>query len=752
MSFKTIIRAKKIPQASIKAGLITEITGDNRLEVKNEGAAAEMHLCGSVGSSWYDEGGITEAEVKSALAEIPKGKKINVHINSEGGSVQEGLGIYNAFKARSKDITAHIDGYALSIASVFPLAASKVISPKSAIWMIHQASCGCYGNAEDTEKTTKMLREHDDMLSEIYAAETGKGTAESWLADMKAETWKRGSEAVEYGLADESDEADASNAYKPMPRAWLDRCKNIPANILNILAVANRDTQTTQPAASTAINSAAPTAVSINTPVTATVTNSAAPKSAGNQNQPNKTMNKEKIVALLKAHGIEAKADWTDEQFETALTNLAKTNNAAKLEAIEAKLELAETRRITDKVRTYVAAQKITNAEVSIFVAAMKNDEAATVKILNEKEVAFAGGDPVGFNRIEGGDYSVLAGYQGRPTEMVANVFKAHTTPEARYEAFKLEFPKMHLDAISKDKRSGVRNENSFAAGITTNFLIMGAITKLGPQVAALKSFSRDNSVDPYKPLATGVQKFNTTVQDGSDTLTNATDFSSGGDSTMTGPTIAVNQYTQTMHLTNAQLNSGVRMADLIEAKLGSFKSKIAQIVTAPITNANFGGQAPLVINSGAFGFSDLATLQGQLKKSNIKNAILDGEYIARITNTPTFFQQAGTVGGLEQAWKAFGWDLLALHTEWTGADAYVRGFACNPQAIGVVAGLPLNPVEGIPGNIIQVGTAVLPGVDIAIATYLWMDANARTMRATYDIMLGATAVDTTAGIIIKSQ
>jgi hypothetical protein len=95
---------------------------------------------------------------------------------------------------------------------------------------------------------------------------------------------------------------------------------------------------------------------------------------------------------------------------------------------------------------------------------------------------------------------------------------------------------------------------------------------------------------------------------------------------------------------------------------------------------------------------------------------------------------------------------LLALHTEWAGADPFVRGFACHPQAIGVIAGLPLNPVEGIPGNIIQVGTAVLPGADVAIGTYLWMDANARTMRATYDIMLGAALVDSTAGVIIKSQ
>ena len=341
---------------------------------------------------------------------------------------------------------------------------------------------------------------------------------------------------------------------------------------------------------------------------------------------------------------------------------------------------------------------------------------------------------------------------------MVVNMYKESKTPAARYEAFKNDFGRILNDAFSRDRKLGVRNENTFAAGITTNFLIVGAITKLGPQVAALKAFSRDNSVDPYKPLATGVQKFNTTVQDGSDTLTDATDFSTGGDSTLTGPTIAIHQYTQTMHLTNAQLNSGIRMADLIEAKLGSLKSKIAQVATAPITVANFGtlagttgAIAPLVLAAAAFGFGDLATLQGGLKKSGIKNVILDGEYIARIANTPGFFQAAGVVGGMEGAWKAFGWDLIALLTEWSGAGANISGFACNPQAIGIVAGLPLNPLEGIPGNVVQTGVAQLAGPDIAIATYLWMDANARTMRATYDIMLGATAVDTSAGILVKS-
>jgi hypothetical protein len=339
-------------------------------------------------------------------------------------------------------------------------------------------------------------------------------------------------------------------------------------------------------------------------------------------------------------------------------------------------------------------------------------------------------------------------------TTREGNLLAANHTPEKKYAAYRENF-----DSLMADCRIGrdIRAENNFAAGITTNFLIMGAITKLGPRCTALKAFARSNDVDPQKPLATGVLKFNTTLQDGSDTMVNATDFTgasndggAAGDSTLTGPTIAVNQYSQPLHLTNAQLNSGVRMADLIEAKLGSFLSKIVQVVTAPITVANFSTFAPLVTSSESFGFSDLATLQGQLQKSRIKNCILAGAYLSHISNTPGFFQKTGTIDGLEDAYRAFGWDLIGLNTEWQGADPYVQGFACNPQAIGVIVGLPLSPADG--NGVIQTGTAVLPGLDMAIQTNLWMDANARTMRATYDVMLGAALVDASAGVIIKSQ
>lgn len=197
-------------------------------------------------------------------------------------------------------------------------------------------------------------------------------------------------------------------------------------------------------------------------------------------------------------------------------------------------------------------------------------------------------------------------------------------------------------------------------------------------------------------------------------------------------------------------------MADMIQAKLGSFRAKLAKVVTAPITLANFGStpgvtgaMAPITSAAATFGFSDMSALQGALKKADIRNAILDGEYLAQISNSPSFFQRAGTVGGMKNAWSAFGWDLIALNTIWPIGENVV-GFACHPQAVGIVSGLPISAPDGIPGNSLQTGVAILEGADIAVQTCLWYDLGARTLCASYDIILGATAVDKTAGIIVK--
>ena len=224
------------------------VRGTNSLTVvASAGEPAVIELIGTIGASYWDDSGVTEKDFRDALKTIPVGKPITLKINSEGGSVQEGLGIYNAIKERREDITARICGYAMSIASVFPLAAGKVVSPRSAIWMMHKASSWSQGNADDMRAAAEMLDAHDEVLVDIYAAETGKSKGAIRSA-MEAVTWIKGADAVEFGLADESDPEEVVDAiqYRPLATAFLARCQ-VPANILNcIQGEFNAETQRAQ--------------------------------------------------------------------------------------------------------------------------------------------------------------------------------------------------------------------------------------------------------------------------------------------------------------------------------------------------------------------------------------------------------------------------------------------------------------------------------------------------------------------------
>lgn len=167
-----------------------------------EEKTAEILIYGPIGASMWGDG-IGSKEFTEALNEIPKGTKITLGINSQGGEIGEGLAIFNAIERRASDITARIDGYALSAGSFIPLAASKVVSPDSAIWMIHKGWSYAQGNADEMRKAADLLDTHDSTLIDIYTKRTGKSREEIEEA-LSEETWMTGAEAIAYGLADES--------------------------------------------------------------------------------------------------------------------------------------------------------------------------------------------------------------------------------------------------------------------------------------------------------------------------------------------------------------------------------------------------------------------------------------------------------------------------------------------------------------------------------------------------------------------
>jgi len=96
------------------------------------------------------------------------------------------------------------------------------------------------------------------------------------------------------------------------------------------------------------------------------------------------------------------------------------------------------------------------------------------------------------------------------------------------------------------------------------------------------------------------------------------------------------------------------------------------------------------------------------------------------------------------------GWNAVAQNDYWTGATANTVGFACDPQAIGVGAGLPMTPESAGRGGLRQ-SVITVPGIGISVQLNEWFSLASRVDWATYDVVFGACSLDATAGVLLKS-
>jgi ATP-dependent Clp endopeptidase proteolytic subunit ClpP len=130
---------------------------------------------------------------------------LEIEINSPGGSVFDGYTIYQeiqSLKDRGVVVNATITGMAASMASVICMACNKVSIVPHGRMMIHDASSGFAGNAEQMRKQADLLDGISADIANIYSARTGKEVAEI-RAMMKNETWMNAEATVENGFADE---------------------------------------------------------------------------------------------------------------------------------------------------------------------------------------------------------------------------------------------------------------------------------------------------------------------------------------------------------------------------------------------------------------------------------------------------------------------------------------------------------------------------------------------------------------------
>jgi len=128
----------------------------------------DIYLIGEVGRE------ITLANTIDKVNNSNSVEPLNVHIHSGGGSVYDGLAIYNYLKGLKQEVNTISSGLVASIASIIFLAGRKEtrVVNNTDSFLIHLPLSGKKGNAEDFEKAAKELRSVEDKLSNIYVKET----------------------------------------------------------------------------------------------------------------------------------------------------------------------------------------------------------------------------------------------------------------------------------------------------------------------------------------------------------------------------------------------------------------------------------------------------------------------------------------------------------------------------------------------------------------------------------------------------
>lgn len=179
----------------------------------------ELLLYGEIGPEYF--GMISDTAVIRALDDLKGARKITVRINSPGGDAFMGVSIMNAFRRHQAKITVHVDALAASAASIAAMGGDKIVMHEGAMLMIHRAWTIGMGNATDFAKIADTLAKVDDNIIDIYHRKSGLDR-EKVKRMVDEETWMSGSEAVEFGLADEVDHI-ATGLSAKIPEGWYNR-------------------------------------------------------------------------------------------------------------------------------------------------------------------------------------------------------------------------------------------------------------------------------------------------------------------------------------------------------------------------------------------------------------------------------------------------------------------------------------------------------------------------------------------------
>ena len=169
---------------------------------------------------WFDMDATCPKDVTDIIQAAEEGEKIEVLINSGGGSVMAGQEIYSAL-VKSRNVIIRIQSLAGSAAGVVAMSGHSIISPVAMI-MIHNVSLsGASGDYHDMQKNAEILKQMNAAMASAYTQKSGRPLDEI-LKLMDKETWLTANQCLDYGFVDEIETGQQSvvytNSYSGM---WL---------------------------------------------------------------------------------------------------------------------------------------------------------------------------------------------------------------------------------------------------------------------------------------------------------------------------------------------------------------------------------------------------------------------------------------------------------------------------------------------------------------------------------------------------
>jgi ATP-dependent Clp endopeptidase proteolytic subunit ClpP len=685
------------------------------------GETSTIQIFDQIGEDWYGGSGLSAKQFSDVLNEIGNGPLL-VEINSPGGNVWDGLSIYNQLRGRKAPVTTRVVGIAASIASIIALAGDRVEMADAALMMIHDPSGMASGTSEDMRKMADALDQHAKVLVGVYAKKTGR-SPESIRAAMKSETWFTTAEALAFGLVDKPIKQLAM-AAKWHPRAVT---KTAPETVKNNLRRGLEQY---------------------------------AEGLAGEGLEKQTVLEAESLVAGEQPteDKVEKANSWwgRNERFLEAEPN-SPADVAANLwggaagrdwfRALYAQLEreeLEEDESPDDKISADGNNAVSENGKVSLPQPTQQPDTN-----MSDSTTVTAAAAPAAsvdltailakLSALEASMKSPAAAPAPEPVRPVIEnlgnpLLEKHRGLRAGAERRKF-LVENHSELLRQQSIFAPQNANTFASTLVVDYLADAVITVAATKLALVSAFSRNVGLDNLRPKATvRVKKFTT----GTAAQVNPTNWESNNDSTLAATTVSVDQISKNFTVTQEELNQGFALADLAQGSADLFAYGISDKITAVMTATNY-GTATTIGTAANFDTSDLPAILALAKNYRSKNLVLDGGHIARL-----MFSSASNTfpdGRLEAlANGRFGFDVIAENNRWTGAETNTAGFVCGPDAIAIAAGLPVGMVAG---EFIEQRT-VTTNNGLSCLLSVWYSRATRSHMASYDIMFGAAAADTT--------